>query len=225
MVQCISNFLDACYLVCHADINKDTITKLESAIMHFHESQEVFQDLGVQVTGFSLPWQHSLTHYPHQIQEFGAPAGLCSSITESRHIMAIKRPWQWSNQHNALGQMLLMNQCLDKLQVVCNNFVHQGMLPPSHGPPPKPILMPDEDEDGGPIDDYVTGTVTLARMRHMSIGLTLMGYADFEHQNKSFPMILQGWRSISTGQALLNLRTTFFMTSSILMAHRQMKYP
>ena len=85
--------------------------------------------------------------------------------------------------------------------------------------------MPDEDEDGGPIDDHVTGTVTLARTRRTSIGLTLMGYADFEHQNESFPVISQGWRSISTGQALLNLRATSFMTSSILMAHRQMKYP
>jgi len=77
--------------------------------------------------------------------------------------------------------MLLTNQRLDKLQAACNNFVHRGMLPPAHGPPPKPILMPDEDEDGGPIDDHVTGTVTLARMHHTSIGLTLMGYADFEH--------------------------------------------
>jgi len=225
MVQCISNFLDACYLVRRADINEDTITELESAITRFHESREVFRDLGVRVTGFSLPRQHSLTHYPHQIREFGAPAGLCSSITESRHITAVKRPWRRSNRHNALGQMLLTNQRLDKLQAACNNFVHRGMLPPSHGPPPKPILMPDEDEDGGPIDDHVTGTVTLARTRRTSIGLTLMGYADFEHQNESFPVISQGWQSISTGQALLNLRTASFMTSSILMAHHQMKYP
>jgi len=65
--------------------------------------------------------------------------------------------------------MLLMNQRLDKLKAAHNEFVHRGLLPPSHGPPPLPVLMPEEDEDGGPIDECVTGTVTLARLRRTSI--------------------------------------------------------
>jgi len=93
MVQCIAAFLDACYLMCHADINEDTITELQMAIRQFHEYWEIFHTEDVQPTGFSLLRQHSLVHYPHQICEFGAPAGLCSSITESQHITAIKRPW------------------------------------------------------------------------------------------------------------------------------------
>jgi hypothetical protein len=165
MVQSIAAFLDACYLVRRADINEDSITELQTAIRRFHEYREIFRTHDVRPKGFSLPRQHSLVHYPHQIREFGAPNGLCSSITESRHITAVKRPWRRSNWHDALGQMLLTNQRLDKLKAARNDFVHRGLLPPSHGPPPKPMLMPDEEEDGGPIDEHVTGTVTLARTR------------------------------------------------------------
>ncbi|KIJ16060.1 hypothetical protein PAXINDRAFT_76254, partial [Paxillus involutus ATCC 200175] len=41
---------------------------------------------------------------------FGAPNGLCPSITESKHITAVKKPWRRSNKHNALGQILRTNQ-------------------------------------------------------------------------------------------------------------------
>jgi hypothetical protein len=64
--------------------------------------------------------------------------------------------------------MLLTNQRLDKLKAARNDFVHRGLLSPTHGPPPKPVLMPEEDEEGGPIDEHVTGTVTLARRCRMS---------------------------------------------------------
>lgn len=165
MVGCIAAFLDACYLIRRADINETNITELQLAITRFHEYRETFRVHGVRPKGFSLPRQHSLTHYPHQIREFGAPAGLCSSITESRHITAVKRPWRRSNRHNALGQMLLTNQRLDKLQAARNDFVHRGLLPPLHPFPPKPVLIPEDDEDGGPIDEHVTGTVILARTR------------------------------------------------------------
>src|SRR5260370_38096436 len=131
MVQCVAAFLDACYLVRRSNISEQTITELDKAIARFHEYRESFRVHGVRPTGFSLPHQHSIIHYPHQIHEFGAPAGLCSSITESRHITAVKRPWQRSNRHNALRQMLLTNQWLDKLNATSNEFMHQHLLPPS----------------------------------------------------------------------------------------------
>jgi hypothetical protein len=223
MVQCIAAFLDACYLVRRADINEDTIAELQTAITRFHEYREIFRAHAVRPTGFSLPRQHSLTHYPQQIREFGAPAGLCSSITESRHITAVKRPWRRSNRHNALGQMLLTNQRLDKLKAARNNFVHRGLLHPSHAPPPKPVLMPDEDEDGGPTDEYVTGTVTLARTRRTSEAQMLLRHTNFGHQNESFLATLQDWPSTSTGQNSSNSRVASFMTNSIQTAHQQMR--
>ncbi|KAG1792118.1 uncharacterized protein BJ212DRAFT_1451172 [Suillus subaureus] len=48
---------------------------------------------------------HSMVHYVDMIRLFGAPNRLCSSITESKHIKAVKEPWWWSNRHNALGML------------------------------------------------------------------------------------------------------------------------
>ena len=78
--------------------------------------------------GFSLPWQHSMTHYHHLIQEFGVPNGLCSSITKSKHIKAVKKPWRCSNCFQALGQMLVTNQRLDKLAAARVDFESCRML-------------------------------------------------------------------------------------------------
>jgi hypothetical protein len=62
------------------------------------------------------------------IRAFGAPNGLCSSITESKHIKAVKEPWRRSNRYDALGQMLLTNQRLDKLAAARVDFNARGML-------------------------------------------------------------------------------------------------
>ncbi|KAG1730650.1 uncharacterized protein EDB91DRAFT_1239049 [Suillus paluster] len=77
---------------------------------------------------FLLPCQHSLQHYIHLIHLFGAFNGLCSSITESKHIKAIKEPWWHSSQYKALSQMLVTNQHLDKLAAAQTDFTTRGML-------------------------------------------------------------------------------------------------
>jgi hypothetical protein len=82
----------------------------------------------VRPGGFALPRQHSLVHYFSLVRAFGAPNGLCSSITESKHIKAVKEPWRRSSRYEALGQMLLTNQRLDKLAAARIDFTHRGML-------------------------------------------------------------------------------------------------
>ena len=77
---------------------------------------------------FNLPWQHSLNHYVKVICAFGSPNGLCSSITESKHIKAVKEPWRRSSRFEALSQMLLTNQRLDKLAAARVDFTDRGML-------------------------------------------------------------------------------------------------
>ncbi|KIK21860.1 hypothetical protein PISMIDRAFT_12004 [Pisolithus microcarpus 441] len=69
-----------------------------------------------------------MKHYPQLIRLFGAPNGLCSSITECKHIKAVKEPYRHSNKYNAIGQMLLTNQCLDKLANCRIDFTSRGML-------------------------------------------------------------------------------------------------
>lgn len=69
-----------------------------------------------------------MVHYYDQIKNFGSPNSLCSSITESKHIPAVKRPWRWSSKHLALQQMLKFNECLDKLAAARVDFTAHGML-------------------------------------------------------------------------------------------------
>ena len=128
IVQTLHAFLEFCYIVRRNVITEDTLKELEDALDQFHQYREIFQDTGVRVEGFSLPWQHSLVHYQSMIRLFGAPNGLCTSITESKHITAVKKPWWRSNKHKALGQILRTNQHLAQLAAARTDFECRGML-------------------------------------------------------------------------------------------------
>ncbi|PSR74958.1 hypothetical protein PHLCEN_2v9424 [Hermanssonia centrifuga] len=127
MVQAIAAFLDFCYLVRRSTINHDALCRIEDALDCFHKHRKIFVTTGVRQT-ISLPRQHSMKHYVHLIQEYGAPNGLCSSITESKHIKAVKEPWRRSNRFEALGQMLKTNSRLCKLAAARAHFKKRGML-------------------------------------------------------------------------------------------------
>ncbi|KAG6905029.1 hypothetical protein DXG01_005543 [Tephrocybe rancida] len=170
MVRTIAAFMEFCYLVRRSVIDEDDLVAIDDALATFHRERVIFEHEGVRPDGFSLPRQHSMVHYRHLIQEFGAPNGLCSSITESKHIKAVKEPWRRSNRYEALGQMLITNQRLDKLAAARVDFKARGMLDGSlflHLPPPLPIQIApnnnDDDDDGGAVDDDILGEVTLAR--------------------------------------------------------------
>ena len=121
-------FLEFCYIARRNVISEQTLTELRDALERFHRYRDIFEVLGIRPDGFALPWQHSMTHYFSLIWAFGAPNGLCSSITESMHIRAIKKPWRRSNCYKPLGQMLLTNQRLDKLAAARMDFTERGML-------------------------------------------------------------------------------------------------
>ncbi|KAH9957482.1 hypothetical protein BGW80DRAFT_1185947 [Lactifluus volemus] len=180
MVMCISAFLDTCYIARCQDLDEDSLKKFDTSFSKYLQLREIFHITGVRPTGFSLPRQHVLTHYHSLIQDFGAPAGLCSSITESRHITAVKKPWRRSNHYKALGQMLRVNEHLDKLSAMRSDFVARGMMPAGHRPPAGTSFLhsnldehpptngnqdESDDEDEGPVDDSVLGHVVLARSR------------------------------------------------------------
>ena len=115
MVMALQAFLDFCYIV-RCDVHDtQSLKALEDALDHFHKHCKIFQTTGVHLDGFNLPRSHVAVHYLYLIQAFGAPNGLCSSITESKHIKAVKEPWRRSSRWNALKQMLTTNSRLDKL--------------------------------------------------------------------------------------------------------------
>ncbi|KAH8994189.1 hypothetical protein EDB92DRAFT_1934362 [Lactarius akahatsu] len=127
MLYAIRAFLEFCYIACCNVILESSLTELEDALAQFLEYRTVFQEEGVQ-DNFSLPRQHAMNHYPDMIRLFGAPNGLCSSITEVKHIKAIKEPWRRSNRNKPLKQILITNQRLDKLTAARINFMQRGML-------------------------------------------------------------------------------------------------
>ncbi|KAJ6615692.1 hypothetical protein B0H10DRAFT_2164795 [Mycena sp. CBHHK59/15] len=145
MLRAFSAFLDFCYLVRRNMINEATLTAIDAALARYHRERVIFAESGVCANGFCLPRQHLLTHYRYLIQEFGAPNGLCSSITESKHIKAVKEPWRQSSRYEALLQMLTINDRLDKLAAARVDF-------------------DDDNDDGGASDEReILGEVTLAK--------------------------------------------------------------
>ncbi|KAJ3510664.1 hypothetical protein NLJ89_g4545 [Agrocybe chaxingu] len=185
MVQAVASLIEFCYLVRRNVIDEDTLSEIENTLTRFYEHREIFREVNVRPDGFSLPRQHSLKHYPFLITQFGAPNGLCSSITESKHIKAVKCPYRRSSRNKPLGQMLVTNQRLDKLAAARVDFAACGMLngpsvvgplldlalsryphsdpitnlpqPASHLPPQSaPIVNRDEElEDTGIVNDVV----------------------------------------------------------------------
>ncbi|KAI0354066.1 hypothetical protein OH77DRAFT_1482399 [Trametes cingulata] len=127
-VRCVAAFLEFTYFVRREAHTPSSIDSMNHALRRFHQYREVFRTPGVRADGFSLPRQHSCLHYRDRIWAFGSPNGLCSSITESKHITAVKEPWRRSNRYEALGQMLLTNQRLDKLAASNADFRARGML-------------------------------------------------------------------------------------------------
>src|SRR6202453_824610 len=201
MVRCLSAFLDACYIARRQDIDTAALNTFDTALAKFWELREVFRTSGARPKGFRLPREHSLAHYRRQVEDFGTPGGLCSSITESRHITAVRRPWHCSNRFEALGQMLLTNQRLDKLAAMRSDFAERRMVPAGHIPPrdlmphvPKQSGLNEDDSDGedeGPVDsDVVMGHVALAQMRGESCCLARQSSSD---SKKSMP-ISPGYR-------------------------------
>ncbi|KAJ6563088.1 hypothetical protein DFH09DRAFT_1247611 [Mycena vulgaris] len=143
VVEAISAFLDFCYQVQRADFDESTLAAVDAAVTKYHGLREIFREV-----------------------DFGAPGGVCSSITESRHITAVKKPWRRSSRYEALSQMLLTNQRLDKLAAAWADFVERGTVPPTFVPVPDKEV---EDEEAEPVDEpRVEGNVILARRRERS---------------------------------------------------------
>lgn len=123
--------MEFCYLAYCSTLSEADLDALDDALARFHKEHNIFIDSSVMPDGISLPRQHALMHYRTLIELYGAPNGLCSSIMESKHIKAVKKPWRRSNHHLPLGQMLLINQRLDKLATFKSHLAAHGFLNPA----------------------------------------------------------------------------------------------
>ena len=123
----MSTFMDLCYIFRRNAITATTLETANALLKRFHELRHIFITEGVRES-ISLPRQHALPHYLTSIPLFGSPNGLCSSITESKHIKAVKEPWRRSSRFRALIQMLRTIIRLEKLAALCQRFLRKAML-------------------------------------------------------------------------------------------------
>lgn len=132
MLHAIAAFLDFCYLVWHLQIDESVLDQIEDAVNHFHWECHIFIELGIW-NDFLLPHQCALVHYCLMIQLFG----LCSSITESKHIKAVKQPYCCSSWNHLLVRWSWWTSRMqnDKLATAWVDFKSHGMLTSIQGNP------------------------------------------------------------------------------------------
>lgn len=128
IIRTFRAFLEFCYIVRRSVLTELDLSQLKDSLDRFHRFRTIFETSGVRPNGISLPRQHAMVHYISLIRLFGAPNGLCSSLSESKHVRAVKEPWRRSNRNQPLGQMLVTNQRLDNLAAARTDFVNRKML-------------------------------------------------------------------------------------------------
>ncbi|KAN0101066.1 hypothetical protein V8E55_001050 [Tylopilus felleus] len=142
MVRTFRTFLKFCYLV-RRDIITDTmLTMIQESLEHFHHYRSIFSDV---MATFSLPRQHAMKRYPNMICLFSTLNGLCLSITESKHIKAVKEPY-----HYKLARCRTDFQNQQMLKGSCTSFVIR-MLGDDRNDP-EAAEDPDDVEDSAPMD-------------------------------------------------------------------------
>jgi hypothetical protein len=144
--------MEFCYLVRRNAITTPDIERLKETYQRFLQVRNVFIESGVRID-ISLPRQHALSHYIDSISLFGSPNGLCSSITESKHIKAVKEPWRRSSRYRALQQMLNTLMRLDKLAALHRVFAKQGMMTGSTSTYMAKMVAGEELEENSPSDN------------------------------------------------------------------------
>jgi hypothetical protein len=146
--------MDLCYIFRRNAITASALTTAETLLKRFHELRCIFITEGVRES-ISLPRQHSLLHYPMSITLFGSPNGLCSSITESKHIKSVKEPWRQSSRFRALVQMLWTIIRLEKLAALHRRFLREGLL---NGSTAAHFAFNQEEESTGDSDGEDVGS-------------------------------------------------------------------
>jgi hypothetical protein len=168
--------MEACYIARRNAISAPALNRFRKCVAQFHQLRNIFITSGVR-TSISLPRQHALAHYHMSIQLFGSPNGLCSSITESKHIKAVKEPWRRSSRYKALSQILQVLLRLEKTMALHRLFASRGMLKGTTasymaGTTPQdsledPTLLASEhaaDEDGAPVEGLFEETLSIVTL-------------------------------------------------------------
>jgi hypothetical protein len=127
MVRCCRAFLEFSYIARKDQIDESDLDQLDDALLRFHKYRNIFITEGVR-EDFEVPRQHAMAHYRYLIEQFGAPNGLCTSITEHAHIAAVKEPWRRTNKHEPIAQMIKIHNRLSLLDAFRLQLESHGLL-------------------------------------------------------------------------------------------------
>jgi hypothetical protein len=108
--------LDYVHLAQFPEHSEESIEKLESALQSFHDSKEVFVDLGIR-EHFNLPKLHALRHYPMSMRLFGTADNFNTSYSERLHIDFAKSAYRSTNRKDEYPQMTLWLLRQEKMHV------------------------------------------------------------------------------------------------------------
>ncbi|KAI6162888.1 hypothetical protein EDD17DRAFT_1776423 [Pisolithus thermaeus] len=216
MLQALSAFMDFCYIVHQSSLGEADLEALDKALQCFETHCSIFEAEGIHSDGISIPQMHALQHYHEAIELFGAPNGLSTSIVESKHIHAVKRPYQQSNKNEEMAQVLLVNHLfsglLDKPLIPQDN-VHEDTSFQDD-----PYLQEAEDDDSERVD-----AVVQLHINHMGQDIghpelpDLVSIFLFQQRNPGVdvPDICKCPKAIDPGYSFSSAVATFYAPSDL----------
>jgi hypothetical protein len=111
-VRVLLDFLFLAQFECHTT---HTLSCLNDNLSAFHDSKDVFIDLGVREQ-FNLPKLHSLIHYASSIRLFGTTDNYNTEQSERLHIEFTKDAYRATNHKDEYPQMTLWLERCEKIQ-------------------------------------------------------------------------------------------------------------
>ncbi|KAG0692872.1 hypothetical protein DFH29DRAFT_985642 [Suillus ampliporus] len=128
MVRAFCALLEFCYIAQRNVISEASLNELQNALTWFHHYRQIFKTTGTK-PHFSYPRQHSMAHYADMIRLFGTPNGLCSSITESKHIKASSRNNALERKRARMVAALAEEVCVPHLRCLIHYFLFSQLFP------------------------------------------------------------------------------------------------
>lgn len=107
VMRAVSALLDFIYFASFHSHSSHTLDSMQKALEDFHSCKEVFIRLSArQPAHFNIPKIHSLQHYRHMIESFGAADGYSTEAPERLHIDYAKEAYRASNKRDYVPQMV-----------------------------------------------------------------------------------------------------------------------
>lgn len=159
----VLDFIYYAHLGTHTD---QSLARLDSAWLLFHENKDVFQDLEIR-SHFNISKIHNIRHYVDSIRSHGTTDGFNTEGSERMHIDLAKAGYLASNKKDYVHQMTTWLQRQESLHRFCG---YLQWAVPSYAAdaedPPEDVGLDHADDDAQDLDEphrCVPGKWTIAK--------------------------------------------------------------